>query len=68
MGRRLVGPPLGQQFLWLEDLLQQLHVPAHFGVREREEVRGLVIGETSGPPLEHQAWYWGRVILFIIAH
>ena len=50
------------QRLWLEELRQQLHVSAHFGVREREEVGGLlVIGETSCPPPEHQAWYWGRV-------
>ena len=63
----LFVPPLGQQRLWLEDLRQQLQTSAHFGVREREEVRGLlVIGETSGPPREHQAWYWGRVRLFII--
>ena len=69
MAGDLFGPPLGQQRLWLEDLRQQLHVSAHFGVWEREEVRGLlVIGETSGPPPEHQAWYWGRVRLFIIAH
>ena len=32
----LFGPPLGQ-LLWLEDLRQQLHVSAHFGVRERED-------------------------------
>ena len=63
----LFGPPLGQQRLWLEDLRQQLQTSAHFGVREREKVRGLlVIGETSGPLREHQAWYWGRVRLFIV--
>ena len=55
MASDLFGPPLGQR-LWLEDLRQQLHVSAHFGVWEREEVRGLlVIGETSVPPPEHQA-------------
>ena len=65
----LFGPPLGQQRPWVEDLRQQLHLSAHFGVREREEVRGLlVIGETLGLPPEHQAWYWGwvRQRLFII--
>ena len=42
---------------------------AHFGVREREEVRGLlVIGKTLGPPPEFQACHWGWVRLFIIAH
>ena len=44
-------------------------VSAHFGVWEREEVRGLLaISETSGPPTEHQPWYWGQARLFIIAH
>ena len=64
------GPTLAQQQLWLEELRSQLDKSPHFGVREREEARGLlIIGESAGPPPEHQSWYWGRVRLYlIIAH
>ena len=63
-------PSLACQRLWLDELKRQLGTSLHFGVREREEARGLlIIGEADGPPLEHRAWYWGRVRLFlIVAH
>ena len=63
-------PSLARQRLWLYELERQLGTSLHFGVREHEEARGLlIIGEADGPPLEHRAWYWGRVRLFlIVAH
>lgn len=62
-----VSPTADQQRLWIRELRRQLDESPNFGTREREEVRGLlVIGEGTGAPQEHQAWFWGRVRLFII--
>ena len=63
-------PSLARQHLWLDELRRQLTTSGQFGVREREEARGLlIIGESAGPPPEHRAWYWGRVRLFlVVAH
>ena len=73
-----VGEPLGvaaakteeglgaeQRRLWLQELRAQLTSSTRFGIREKEEVRGLlIIGESGGPPAEHHSWYWGRIRLF----
>ena len=52
-------PSASRRRLWLEELKTQLSLSPHFGIREREETRGLlVIGEAAGPPPEHRSWYW----------
>lgn len=69
-GEGELGPTPAQQRLWIAELRRQMGASAHYGIREKEEARGLlIIGEGAGPPSEHQTWYWGRVRLFlIIAH
>lgn len=65
-----VGPGRAQQQLWLEELRLQQTASLRFGVREKEEVRALlIIGDGGGPPPAHHAWYWGRVrLMLIVAH
>ena len=61
------GPDAEQRRLWLQELRAQLTSSPRFGVREKEEVRGLlIIGESGGPPAEHHSWFWGRIRLFLI--
>ena len=63
----LPGPTAEQRRLWLRDLREQLPSSTHFGLREREEARGLlIIGEGAGPPMDDAAWFWGRVRFYII--
>ena len=60
-------PPPTLREMWLEELRRQQVTSSFYGVREKEETRALlIIGEGAGPPPEHQAWYWGRVRLFLI--
>lgn len=63
-------PSSRMQDLWIKELRDQLNVSPNYGTREKQEVRALlIIGEGAGPPEEQQAWYWGRVRLFlIVAH
>ena len=63
-------PSQSQRQLWLAELRQQMEGTSNYGTREKEEVKGLLItGEGDGPPADQQAWYWGRVRLFlIVAH
>lgn len=64
------SPSPGQRKLWISELRRQLEMSANFGVREKEEVRGLLlIGEGAGPPPDQVSWFWGRVRLFlVVAH
>ena len=64
------GPSATQRELWMEELREQHTSSLRFGLREKEEVKALlIIGEGGGPPLAHRLWYWGRVRLFlIVAH
>lgn len=63
-------PSPSRRRLWLQELREQLPLSRHYGIREREEVRGLlIIGEGAGPPPDLEVWYWNRVRLYlIIAH
>ena len=49
-----------QRRLRIAELRRQLETSANFGVRETEEVRGLlIIGEGTCPPQDHVTWFWG---------
>ena len=63
-------PSATQQRQWMAHLRQQQGESRHYGTREKEEVRGLlIISESGGPPLDHVTWFWGRVRMYlIIAH
>ena len=65
-----LGPTPAQRKLWIAELRRQLETSVNYGIREKEEARGLlIIGEGAGPPPDQFGWYWGRVRLFlIIAH
>ena len=64
------SPNPSQRRLWIAELRRQLETSTYFGIREKEEVRSLlIIGEGAGPPLDHVSWFWGRVRLFlVVAH
>ena len=55
-----------QRQLWMAELRRMLE-SGRYGVREKEDVRSLlIIGEGAGPPPDQEDWYWGRVRLFLI--
>ena len=60
-------PSRMQRQLWTAELRSRM---PDMGVREREEVRSLlIIGEGAGPPPADHVWFWGRVrLMLIVAH
>ena len=45
-------------WMWIAELRRQLETSANFGVREKEEERGLfIIVEGTGPPQDHATWF-----------